>query len=104
MLVLVAVASVTNGFIGFMLLVVGLSSVLARLQSGTPPAVPYHSPALAFHSPVVAYQKQYHDWDRTDKGATDKKSQIYYSNLISQDLQKYGYTTANTYSPYYSSS
>ena len=58
LLVLVALAAVNNGFIGFLILVVGLSSVLARLQdSGRAVPVPYISPVSPYHHQV---------WDRSD--------------------------------------
>lgn len=43
LLILVALAAVNNGFIGFLILVVGLSSVLARLQQSAHP-VPFIAP------------------------------------------------------------
>lgn len=61
LLVLVAIVAVNNGFIGFMLLVVGLSSVLARFQdSSKKHVVPYYLPAVHHHA-------GYHGWDRSDK-------------------------------------
>ncbi|KAJ8966901.1 hypothetical protein NQ317_010172 [Molorchus minor] len=67
MLVVVAIASVTNGVMGFLLLVVGLSSVLARfngLPGGT--SVPRHLPS------VLHYAAFHHGWDRNDKRSEDK--------------------------------
>ncbi|XP_066246541.1 uncharacterized protein [Euwallacea similis] len=51
LLILVTIASINNGFIGFLLLVVGMSSVLARLQEARrPPAnLPYIAPSPYFH-------------------------------------------------------
>ncbi|KAJ8979941.1 hypothetical protein NQ317_003683 [Molorchus minor] len=67
MLVVVAIASVTNGVIGFLLLVVGLSNVLARFQE--PPrrtSVPYYLPSVHHHAAI------HHGWDRNDKRSEDK--------------------------------
>ncbi|CAG9865358.1 unnamed protein product [Phyllotreta striolata] len=71
MLLLVTVVSVNNGFIGFLLLVVGLSSVLARLQEARkqPPVAPYLNP-------LPIYQNRYvQDWDRKDND--DRITQAY---------------------------
>lgn len=50
LLILVTIVAINNGFIGFLLLVVGLSSVLARLQEARRPAIPFHiNPAYIHH-------------------------------------------------------
>lgn len=50
LLILVALAAVNNGFIGFLILVVGLSSVLSRLQQGHQHPVPFiASPGWPHH-------------------------------------------------------
>ncbi|VEN36850.1 unnamed protein product [Callosobruchus maculatus] len=75
MLVLVTIVSVNNGFIGFLLLVVGLSSVLARLQearrpptAAAPAIAPYYNPAPYYNHVVpVALRRHYRqEWDRSD--------------------------------------
>ncbi|XP_050312130.1 uncharacterized protein LOC126747494 [Anthonomus grandis grandis] len=54
LLVLVAIAAVNNGFIGFMLLVVGLSSVLARFQEAKrPAATPYVTSPYYHHAHIL---------------------------------------------------
>lgn len=95
MLILVALASVSNGAIGFMLLVVGLSAVLARFQAANSPA-----PAvIPYQSPVVAYHRTLHDWDRSDKiqEATTKATIQDYSAYINQRY----YTPVNSYAGAY---
>ncbi|XP_057658569.1 uncharacterized protein LOC130895350 [Diorhabda carinulata] len=63
MLVLVTIVSVNNGFIGFLLLVVGLSSVLARFQEARrTPVVPYVSTL-----PYYQQTKFIQDWDRKNR-------------------------------------
>lgn len=95
MLLLVTIVSVNNGFIGFLLLVVGLSSVLARLQEARKPSVvPYVNPPVPYVNPVPIYPTKYiQDWDRKDKGiegsATQAYSQIYGS--------QYGYPQLSGY-------
>ncbi|RZC27638.1 hypothetical protein BDFB_008016 [Asbolus verrucosus] len=89
LLIIVALAAVNNGFIGFLLLVVGLSSVLARLQESRRPAlsVPYISPLPPYHHQV---------WDRSD--STGNKA-VYYNGYGTQNLQ-YSPGLSNYYSRY----
>ncbi|KAJ8961756.1 hypothetical protein NQ318_021357 [Aromia moschata] len=95
MLVLVALASVTNGFIGFLLLVVGLSSVLARLQeSSRRPAAPYYLPAVHHHAAL------HHGWDRNDKNVEDKSEKMM-TQAIAQAQPQYAYSPLSTYNPGY---
>nr|XP_023026636.1 uncharacterized protein LOC111514610 [Leptinotarsa decemlineata] len=94
MLVLVTIVSVNNGVIGFLLLVVGLSSVLARLQgSSKPAAVPYISPVPVFHN------RYYQDWDRRDKGSEETSSKGYNQGLTYS--QQYTYPQLGAYNPSY---
>ncbi|KAG5875364.1 hypothetical protein JTB14_020662 [Gonioctena quinquepunctata] len=92
MLVLVTIVSVNNGFIGFLLLVVGLSSVLARLQeTRRAPAVPYSVPI---------YQHRYaQDWDRKDRGTEEASTKSYGQGLGYS--QQYVYPQLSTYNPSY---
>lgn len=71
LLIVVALAGVTNGFIGFMLLVVGLSSVLARLQDFRKPAV-----TVPYISPLAAPLHHHQVWDRSDT-STSEKNNVY---------------------------
>lgn len=57
LLLLVTLVAVNNGFIGFLILVVGLSSLLARLQDARRPAV---APVVYAHPPAVAYAHGHH--------------------------------------------
>lgn len=67
LLLVVTLVAVNNGFIGFLLLVVGMSSVLARLQQAQrPPVVPI------YQSIPTAYQ--HHGWDRSDAVNSQTKS------------------------------
>ncbi|KAF7269522.1 uncharacterized protein LOC143192029 [Rhynchophorus ferrugineus] len=75
LLVLVTIVAINNGFIGFLLLVVGLSSVLARLQEArkqvaAAPVVsaPYVSAALPAYYPH-AHAHPLRAWDRSDSTA-----------------------------------
>ncbi|XP_072400278.1 uncharacterized protein [Diabrotica undecimpunctata] len=93
MLVLVTMVSVNNGFIGFLLLVVGLSSVLARLQEARkPPVVPYVNP-------LPLYQAKYiQDWDRKDRGIREKETTQVYGHSYGQQYiypQMSGYFRQN---------
>nr|CAH7717148.1 unnamed protein product [Callosobruchus chinensis] len=88
MLVLVTIVSVNNGFIGFLLLVVGLSSVLARLQearrppiaAAAPAVAPYYNPAPYYNHVVpVALRRHYRqEWDRSDVGTEDSTTATNY--------------------------
>lgn len=49
LLLIVTIVSVNNGFIGFLLLVVGLSSVLANLQQARRPAIPLQISPYPYH-------------------------------------------------------
>lgn len=93
MLILVAIASVSNGLIGFMLLVVGLSAVLARFQSANAPLVVPH------HSPVIAYHRTLHDWDRSDKNAAETATKPTLQDYSAYINQRY-YTPVGSYSGY----
>ncbi|XP_030767602.1 uncharacterized protein LOC115891298 [Sitophilus oryzae] len=65
LLVLVTIVAINNGFIGFLLLVVGLSSVLARLQEARRPAAasfPYISALPSYYH----HGHNLHGWDRSD--------------------------------------
>lgn len=95
LLIVVALAGVTNGFIGFMLLVVGLSSVLARLQDfrKSPVTVPYVTPLAA---PLHHHQI----WDRSDStsekngyGTVSNYPYLPYSGMTGYSPIKY---TTNT--------
>lgn len=72
LLILVTIAVVTNGFIGFLLLVVGLSSVLARLQHAEKPhvvPVPYstgHIGHIGHHAHYSAPSYYEPAWKRSD--------------------------------------
>ncbi|KAL3279064.1 hypothetical protein HHI36_016578 [Cryptolaemus montrouzieri] len=81
LLLIVTLVAVNNGFIGFLLLVVGMSSVLARLQEARRPAVvPYiQSLPASYH----------HGWDRTDR-SDNTETQVMDSSKI------YAYTGQNT--------
>lgn len=79
LLLLVTLVAVNNGFIGFLILVVGLSSVLARLQRSGPAAplvqhvpIPYH--AHHVHALPQLSHFHHHPWiDRSDSvDATQK--------------------------------
>lgn len=61
LLIIVSLVAVNNGFIGFLILVVGLSSVLARLQQSQSP----HIQAV----PLIAHQPAWphHFLDRSDQ-------------------------------------
>ncbi|XP_044262558.1 uncharacterized protein LOC123010013 [Tribolium madens] len=98
LLILVALAAVNNGVIGFMLLVVGLSSVLARLQeSRRPAAVPvsYISPLPPYHHHEV--------WDRSDvtgsRNEDANKATSYYNSYAGQGVQ-YNPAVASYYAKY----
>ncbi|KAK9884984.1 hypothetical protein WA026_009215 [Henosepilachna vigintioctopunctata] len=68
LLLIVTVVAVNNGFIGFLLLVVGMSSVLARLQEARRPAVvPLIQPLPASY--------HHHGWDRSDKSDNNVNSE-----------------------------
>ncbi|KAJ8956784.1 hypothetical protein NQ314_006659 [Rhamnusium bicolor] len=92
MLVLVTIVSVNNGFIGFLILVVGLSSVLARLQDSSrrPAVVPYVLPSYHHHG---AY---HHDWDRNDKGVEGRTEKSYTQSYPPYN-QQYVYTPLSTH-------
>lgn len=96
MLILVALASVSNGAIGFMLLVVGLSAVLARFQvaNTSAPAV------LPYHTPVVAYHRTLHDWDRSDKSQVEATTKATIQDYSAYINQRY-YTPVNSYAGAY---
>ncbi|KAH1021464.1 hypothetical protein HUJ04_010974 [Dendroctonus ponderosae] len=66
LLLLVTIVAINNGFIGFLLLVVGLSSVLARLQEARRPA------AAPYIAPLSPYYHHAHILDRSD--STGEKS------------------------------
>ncbi|EFA11735.1 hypothetical protein TcasGA2_TC002384 [Tribolium castaneum] len=96
LLILVALAAVNNGFIGFMLLVVGLSSVLARLQDTRRAAavpVSYISPLPPYHHHEV--------WDRSDVtgNRNDETKASYYNSYSGQGVQ-YNPAGASYYAKY----
>ncbi|XP_066157171.1 uncharacterized protein [Euwallacea fornicatus] len=74
LLILVTIATVNNGFIGFLLLIVGLSNVLARLQEARrPPAsLPYIAPSPYFHHVNVLERS-----DATGKTVVDPSAAQY---------------------------
>jgi hypothetical protein len=93
LLIVVALAAVNNGFIGFLLLVVGLSSVLARLQDTRRAAIPYISPLPPYHQ---------HVWDRSDSSVVDRSDNTkaaYYAGYVGQN-QQYNPALTNYYSKY----
>ncbi|KAJ3619734.1 hypothetical protein MTP99_005392 [Tenebrio molitor] len=93
LLIVVALAAVNNGFIGFLLLVVGLSSVLARLQDTRGAAIPYVSPLPPYHQ---------HVWDRSDSSVVDRSDNTkaaYYAGYVGQN-QQYNPALTNYYSKY----
>ncbi|XP_017780905.1 PREDICTED: uncharacterized protein LOC108565798 [Nicrophorus vespilloides] len=93
MLVLVTIVSVNNGVIGFMLLVVGLSSVLARMQEAR---VPHSHPAAIpapLHITYPSYPSSHHHFlDRSDVGVESPKP--------SPPTHNYPTHTYPSYSPY----
>ncbi|KAJ3641782.1 hypothetical protein Zmor_028260 [Zophobas morio] len=92
LLVLVALAAVNNGFIGFLILVVGLSSVLARLQdSGRAVPVPYISPVSPYHHQV---------WDRSDVVQPELKAKAPLYHSYGGQNADYGSQLANYYAKY----
>ncbi|XP_060524547.1 uncharacterized protein LOC132700963 [Cylas formicarius] len=96
LLVLVAVVAVNNGFIGFLLLVVGLSSVLARLQESRKPSYP----TAPYISPLPPY---YHHrfLDRSDNAATDKSVPDAGTYAQYSPVQYYSKVPAGTYAQGY---
>lgn len=113
--------AVNNGFIGFLLLVVGMSTVLARLQDARRPVpVPLSLPAPlpALHAlpaipHYVKYGHQYghhHFLDRSDDGSVDTqeaKTAAYstatnpsYQNYVTQISNPYGYSSGSIGSAY----
>lgn len=93
LLLLVAVVAVNNGFIGFMLLVVGLSTVLARLQEarGKPLPAPLPVPFAAHYAPHFAHL--HHGWDRKDDGDV-------LTTKTSKTVQQPNYILPSSPSPY----
>lgn len=104
LLILVALAAVNNGIIGFLILVVGLSSVLARLQGQGPPPVPfiaspgwpphlvdrrsdYAPPIFRNQDNVLGYQKRYIGMQAMDRSDVNEyQSQVQRLNdLVSQN-------------------
>lgn len=72
LLLLVTIVAVNNGFIGFMLLVVGLSTVLARLQEArAKPLAPLPIPLAPHYAPHFVHS---HGWDRKDEDLTSTKT------------------------------
>ncbi|GJQ82075.1 hypothetical protein Trydic_g6947 [Trypoxylus dichotomus] len=70
LLLLVTIVAVNNGFIGFLLLIVGMSTVLARLQEARKPALPVPL-SYAPLPPIAAHYSRlgrhhYNLWDRND--------------------------------------
>lgn len=87
LLIIVSLVAVNNGIIGFLILVVGLSSVLARLQQAQPAPVHAHAVPLIAPPPPWAH----HFLDRSDssppvfnKGADYRNgySKVHYSNQL----------------------
>lgn len=86
LLIIVSLVAVNNGIIGFLILVVGLSSVLARLQQAQPPRVQ----PIPLIAPPPAWP--HHFIDRSDssppvysKPAVDYRpsySKVHYSNQM----------------------
>lgn len=79
-----------------MLLVVGLSAVLARFQTASSSA----ATVVPYHSPLVAYHRSVQDWDRSDKkygDGTTKASAQDYSAIINQRY----YVPASSYTSSY---
>ncbi|XP_045460481.1 uncharacterized protein LOC123670931 [Harmonia axyridis] len=86
LLLIVTLVAVNNGFIGFLLLVVGMSSVLARLQEARRPAVvPFvQSIPSAYH---------HHGWDRSDNADVQPTTKAIYGSQSQQVIPNYGYYT-----------
>ncbi|KAL1492039.1 hypothetical protein ABEB36_012541 [Hypothenemus hampei] len=82
LLVLVTVVSINNGFIGFLLLVVGLSNVLARLQEARKPA------------PLPYLPQYYHLLDRSD--SLDRASDVNKEQKSGYNQQLYYYGQKRT--------
>ncbi|XP_044762140.1 uncharacterized protein LOC123319309 [Coccinella septempunctata] len=89
LLLIVTLVAVNNGFIGFLLLVVGMSSVLARLQEARrpPPVVPYiQSIPTAYH---------HHGWDRSDNQDGQQASKGVYDQQYAPSVGYYTRYVAN---------
>lgn len=95
MLILVVIVSASNGVVGFMLLVVGLSAVLARFQAVSPV-----SAAIPYHSPVLAYHRTIQDWDRSDKGHVEISTKPAVHDYSAYINQKY-YSPVSSYAGTY---
>lgn len=67
LLLLVTVVAVNNGFIGFMILIVGLSTVLARLQEARTKAPLTYPLPIAYSA--LSHGHHHHGWDRSDDGS-----------------------------------
>lgn len=110
LLILVALAAVNNGFIGFLILVVGLSSVLSRMQQSQPHAVPLVAPPAWPHpyidrsdNPVPIYRthesypKMRYAQAAMDRSDTDYVNQIQRLNdLVQQNRNGLGTNYRNT--------
>lgn len=112
LLLLVTIVAINNGFIGFLLLIVGMSTVLARLQEVRKPAlpVPLTYAALPAFNPHYSRLGRHHYnlWDRNDNTAEPEEpkttypalAQPTYQTLISPTSIPYTYANADAGTSY----
>lgn len=91
LLLLVTIVAVNNGFIGFLLLIVGLSTVLARLQEVRKSALPVplsYPPLPAFSTHYSRLGRHHYNlWDRNDDATEPQEGKSSYLSVASPSYQ-----------------